>query len=298
MLIFPKEVIHVELDSSSEPDIPNKVFTREDFKLPKWQGEYNNISQQNTCSLDNILAILTLFKKNITESCNIIRFTLSETKFYPIISLINEFDFDKVRDHIAKAIGLKIRCIDMINQYNFFGSEGSVIQYLQKLDLCNDKYRTSFYCHLCENTFTFTCMVGVIGCVITNIEHSINAKLLPRKCKHCNTTDTSKFERLSSRFLSIPPLLTIEIGHLPKPSKRLLLPNINKQFTISHEDKLLRYDLAGLSILQGSHFYSLIKLDQEFYIFDGMRTPPLDFYPNESFIGTANTIFYTLHSTE
>ena len=65
-------------------------------------------------------------------------------------SLINEFDFDKVRDHISKAIGLKIRCVDMINQYDFFGSEGPVIQYLQKLDLCNDKYRTPFYCHLCE----------------------------------------------------------------------------------------------------------------------------------------------------
>ena len=43
-------------------------------------------------------------------------------------------------------------------------------------------------------------------------------KLLPRKCKHCNITDTSKFERLPSRFLSIPQLLTIEIGHLPKPT--------------------------------------------------------------------------------
>ena len=32
MLIFPKEVIHVEQDSSSERDIPNKV-TREDFKV-------------------------------------------------------------------------------------------------------------------------------------------------------------------------------------------------------------------------------------------------------------------------
>ena len=114
------------------------------LKLPKWQREYNNISQLNTCSLDNILAILTLFKKNITESKNIIGSTLSEAKFYHIISLVNEFDFDKVRGHIAKAIGVKIRCVDMINHYDFFGSEGPVIQYLQKLDLCNDKYRTSF----------------------------------------------------------------------------------------------------------------------------------------------------------
>ena len=129
------------------------------------------------------------------------------------------------------------KSIDMMEQYDFYGSEGNIIKYLQSIDLCNDKYQTTFYCHLCHNSFTSTYMVGIIGCLITNIEHSINAKLLPTKCKHCKSINTNSFERVSSNFLSIP-LLTIEFGHLPDLCEPLLLSNIDTHFTISHEDKV------------------------------------------------------------
>ena len=141
-------------------------------------------------------------------------------------------------------------------------------------------------------------MLGVIGSVITNIEHSINAKLLPSKCKQCGCTITEKFEILTSQFDSILPLLTIEIGHLPQPCKPLLLPEINAHFTINHKRQQSRYELAGLSIHLTNHFYSLINLENQFYKFDSIRETPLELYPNSSFIGKVYTVFYTLHSSE
>ena len=58
--------------------------------------------------------------------------------------LINTFDFDKFRDFIAKEMGMATKCIDMMEQYDFYGSEGNIIKYLQSIDLCNDKYQTTF----------------------------------------------------------------------------------------------------------------------------------------------------------
>ena len=125
------------------------------------------------------------------------------------------------------------------------------------------------------------------------MEHSINARLLPTKCKYCKSIDTNSFERLSSKFLS-----TIEIGHLPNPSGTLLLSNIYSHFTISHEDKALRYDLAGLSVYMANHFYSLTKHNSSFYKFDDMREPSIELYPKYIVHQKTNTVFYTLHSTE
>ena len=296
MLIFPKEIIQITLESPPKTNSENRVFTREDFHLPTWQGEYNNIAQNNTCPLDNIIAILSLFKEKIIESCGILGSTPADARFHELMTLVNEFNFDKLRDFIAKEIGMQTTYSDLMEQYDFYGSEGTIIKYLQSLNLCNDKYTSTFYCHQCHSTFTWSCMLGIIGSVITNIEYSISAKLLPSKCNKCGCRQTDKFEIRSSQFDFIPPLLTIEIGHLPKSC--LLLPDINTHFTINHKNKLLRYELAGVSIHLSNHFYSLIRLDNQFYKFDSIRESTLEIYPNSSFIGTVNTVYYTLHSSE
>ena len=127
------------------------------------------------------------------------------------------------------------------------------------INLCNDKYNTTFHCYLCEKNFNWKCLIGSIGSIITNLEYSICVKLPPSRCQHCQTTITDNFERLSCEFLSIPPLLTIEIGRLPEPSKLLLLSDIDAKLTISHGEKVLRYELAGLSIHLTNHFYSFVR---------------------------------------
>ena len=141
-------------------------------------------------------------------------------------------------------------------------------------------------------------MLGIIGCIIANFEHSIHAKLLPSQCKRCGTTLTEYFERLSIKFDTIPPLLAIEVGHLAEQTTELLLCDINREFTIGQEERLLRYKLAGLSIFLGNHFYSLINIEGRFYRFDSISETPIELHPCNYFMGKANTIFYAPHSAE
>ena len=104
--------------------------------------------------------------------------------------------FEKLRDFIAKEIGLEIiiESLGWIKSYDFFGSEGYFVNYLRTKDLCNDKYFTNFKCHQCTNTFDTMSKISSIGSVTDNIESSVNRHLIPCKCKSCGST-TAIFER-------------------------------------------------------------------------------------------------------
>ena len=199
MLTFPQEEFLVDLDSpiksKSEPEVVEKQYIPyQDLKLPRWGGSYNNISQRNTCSLDNVLAILSIFKGNITQSFSVIGTSPTEAKFHPLMSLISDYDFDQLRNLIATEIGLQTTRENFSEIYDFHGSEGTLIIYLKIINLCNDKYISTFHCHLCEKNFNWGCMIGSIGCIITNLEYSICAKLLAARCQHCQTTITDNFK--------------------------------------------------------------------------------------------------------
>ena len=146
-------------------------------------------------------------------------------------------------------------------KYDFLGSEGSLIKYSIPLTCTTINTTLHFTAIFVKKNFNWKCMIGSIGCIITNLEYSICAKLLPSRCQ---ATITDNFERLSSEFISIPPLLTIEIGHLSEPSKLLLLSEIDTEFTISHGEKVLRYELSGLSIHLTNQFYSFVRLKDDF----------------------------------
>ena len=64
----------------------DKQFKIQDFKYTRWQSVYNDIIEQNAGPLDNILAILSIFKDNISDSCEIIGTTQSEAILYPLMS--------------------------------------------------------------------------------------------------------------------------------------------------------------------------------------------------------------------
>ena len=168
---------------------------------PAWGGEYNDILQSNTCSIDNILAIISSNKTTITKSLELIGTTPCETKLYRIFELASDCKFEKLRDFIAQEIGLEItiESLGWIKSYNFFGSEGYFVNYLRTKDLCNDKYFTNFKCHQCINTFDTMSKISSIGNVTDNIESSVNRDLIPCKCKSCGST-TTIFERLSGQF--------------------------------------------------------------------------------------------------
>ena len=264
-----------------------------------WGGEHNDITQSNTCSVDNILAILSSKKANILEALNLIGTSPTDTKFYHVFKLAASNKFEELRDYIAKQLGLEIQhdSTGLIQSYNFFGSEGNIIQFLRSEELCNDRYITNFKCHHCTNIFNTTTMIGNIGSVFTNLESSINRKLIPTKCKSCGSSDAI-CERLSGHFQTFPILLTVEIGHVLPLSKQVLISDIDQQFTISHHQQTLHYKLAGFSIFVSDHFYSLLSNNGQFYKYDGMRNPTVELWDCNHFIGSLNTVFYLLHSSD
>ncbi|KAI6655697.1 hypothetical protein LOD99_1837 [Oopsacas minuta] len=139
-------------------------------------------------------------------------------------------------------------------------------------------------------------MISNIGGVITNLESSVNRSLVPIKCKSCGST-TAVLERISGQLKSIPVMLTIEIGHLPELPD-IFASDIDKHFTISHNQRTLHYQLAGFSILSNRHFYSILYQNGQFCKYDGMREPIIQLWDCDTFIGSLNTVFYLLHSSD
>ena len=187
--IFQKKVEEIIIDATP------KLEEFEDLLLsitfPKWEGEYNHILQLNTCSLDNILAVIILNKNNIVKSLNLIgKFHLKQI-FNHLYNLATNIQFDELRDYIALQIEIDLFVDEtvLVNYYNFFGSECKIIQFLRTEDLCNDQYVSNFKCHQCTNTFTTTCMPGNIGRLTNNSESSLSRKLLPTKCKSSGSSE-------------------------------------------------------------------------------------------------------------
>ena len=129
-LITPKhqveEIITIELNPSPSNHLnTNTQIASLPIAYPMWGGEHNDIMQSNTCSVENILAILSSKKANILEALNLIGTSPTDTKFYYVFKLVASNKFEELRDYIAKQLGLEIRhgSTGLIQSYNLFGSE-------------------------------------------------------------------------------------------------------------------------------------------------------------------------------
>ena len=140
-------------------------------------------------------------------------------------------------------------------------------------------------------------MIGTIGSVINNLESSVNRKLIPTKCKSCGSIDAI-CERISGYFQIIPILLTIEVGHILPRNEQVLISDIDKLFTISHHQQILHYKLAGFSIMVNNHFYSILCNNGQLYKYDGLRNPTVESWDCNLSVGSLNTVFYLLHSSD
>ena len=87
--ISNSEIITVESDdgkNSNQEPAPNPdvfqecsdCYISEMVNLcPIWQGEYNNILHHNTCSIDNIISLISLYRETIEEARRIIDISLN-----------------------------------------------------------------------------------------------------------------------------------------------------------------------------------------------------------------------------
>ena len=90
--IFPPQ----EIEDIIEIPSPPKQDSSQLVPYPAWGGEYNNILQTNTCSIDNIFAIISSNQATIINSLKLIGTTPSETKFHHIFDLAAGCKFEEL----------------------------------------------------------------------------------------------------------------------------------------------------------------------------------------------------------
>ena len=156
---------------------------------PIWQGEYNNILHQNTCSIDNIISLISLYRETIEEARRIIDISLNPDAQH-FFSLIYRRKFDELRDYIARLAGISVTYDVIVPKYDFHGSEATIINLIRKLDISNDHYSVRLQCYNCCATFTIVTQIGSVQSVTFSLQESINAKMMPKKCIKCQSTES------------------------------------------------------------------------------------------------------------
>ena len=158
--------------------------------------------------------------------------------------------------------------------YDFFGTESKFIQLLREFNICNDVYYSTLQCFGCCSDFTITVQLGSITYVASTLQTCVNDKLLPKKCKKCLATDTN-IELLRGHFQATPPLLVVELGHLPELKCQLVPNDLDESIYITNHSKTLCYKLAGYTLLNASHFFLLINIDNVWYKYNDIMAPKL-----------------------
>ena len=122
------ETITIETNPSPSEQLNTDTLVASlPIAYPSWGGEHNNIMQSNTCSVDNILAILSSNKANILDALNLIGTSPPDTKFHHLFKLAASNKFEELRDYIAKQLGLEIQhdSTGLIQSYDFSDQKGT-----------------------------------------------------------------------------------------------------------------------------------------------------------------------------
>ena len=261
---------------------------------PVWQGQFNDISHLNTCSIDNLISLISLSQSKIEEALDFAEISQNpDVKHF--FELIHALKFDELRDYIARLINIKVTYDVIVKQYDFYGSESSFIKILRKFGISNDVYSSTLQCYSCCDQFTITPQLGSLSNVTSTLQTSIDKRILPLKCKKCQSNDCS-LEQLSGYFLAIPSIFIIELGHLPNiPCTPQDIDEIIYITDTRKAQNCLCYKLAGFTVSMGNHFYLIIRLNDVWYKYNDMLSPKLTEWQKGTSLGKVNTVFYILH---
>ena len=155
--------------------ITDNTASDKEHLCPSWGGSFDGTKQINTCSVDNILALLSLHRHNIKTAINLAGHT--NKRLSNFISLVNRQEFAQLHDQIAKETNIKSN----LNYFDFFGSEATLINLLRKIDHTNDVYMENIKCSSCNQIFTTSIQHGSIGSIISNIQLTIQSRMQPIK---------------------------------------------------------------------------------------------------------------------
>ena len=108
-------------------------------------------------------------------------------------------------------------------------------------------------------------------------------------CQEC-----SNLELISGYFRVIPSLFIVELVHLTELNCNLMAKDIDESLSIRHNEGTLNYKLVGLTLVMGSHFNLIIRLNEVWYKYDDMMTPKLREWQKDTCLGKLNSILYIL----
>ena len=266
-------------------------FMFEDL-CPVWQGEFNDILHLNTCSIDNIITLVSLHRGKIEEAINFAGIS-SNPEVKLVFELIHALKFDELRDYFARLINISETYTVIVRHYDFYSSESSLIKVLRKFGISNDVYSSILQCYSCCDSFTITPQLGSLSNVTSSLQTSINNRIIPKICKNCHSDDCN-IEQISGHFNITPSLLIIELGHLPEVP--FTMQDIDETIYISNKAQTsLCYKLAGFTLSMGNHFYLITRLKDLWYKYNDMLTPKITEWQKNTSLGKLNTVFYILH---
>ena len=238
---------------------------------PVWQGEFGGILHQNTCSIDNVISLLSLYIKEIQMALKFTEISLNPD-VEQIFRLVQELKFDELRDFIAKLTEIFITYDVIVQKYDFFGSESRIIKVLRKLDVCNDVYYCTLQCYNCCSSFSTKVQLGSIRFVTSSLQACIDNKFVPNKCKKCRSSNPN-LELFMWHFQALPPLLVVELGHLSELNCKLETNGIDEMIYITNHSRSLCYKLAGYTLYIGNHFFLIISINDVWYKYDDIKSP-------------------------
>ena len=254
---------------SSESQMNKSTLTELEKMCPNWGGNCKSLRFTNTCSIDNLIALISL---NMVDIQNLIQRNLKIlTKEYSeFFQLIESVYFNATKLKIAK----------LNDSFDFFCSEGPLLHFLEATT-GSDKYKVSYQCW---NWFAKSERILNLSSVfkfVENCQRYIDSQITTPKCLKCRDS-TSILENIDCQFVENPLLFFMEVSHLSLDAAA----GINKSIFIRQKDIPLTFSLLGYTVHSADHFYLRIIKNKEWYFYDGIRIPKvsrLDYAPLASY---------------
>ena len=260
---------------SSESQMNKSTLTELEKMCPNWGGHCKSLRFTNTCSIDNLIALISL---NMVDIQNLIQrnlkiLTKEDSEFF---QLIESVDFNATKLWLAH----KLKIAKLNDSFDFFGSEGPLLQFLEATT-GSDKYKVSYQCWNCFAISERILNLLSVFKFVENCQRSIDSQITTPKCLKCRDF-TAILENIDCQFVENPLLFFMEVSHLSLDAAA----GINKSIFIRHKDIPLTFSLLGYTVHSADHFYLRFIKNNEWYFYDGIRRPKvsrLDYAPLASY---------------
>ena len=229
-----------------------------------WGGDYKDTKLVNTCSIDNFITLISLHFQELITSLKSLRAIL-KCDLRDMLADIQARNFNSLRFWLSRK--MDIRGKDGV--IDFFGSEYAMVNFLINIGLSNLRYESTLKCLSCSKEFTKLENITTFNKFTINCQTTIENKITPKTCKHCKRKNVIVM-RLDGKIVNLSPLLILEVGNLYVAEK-----SIEKSICLLHDNRPLKFQLVGYTMLAGNHFTLKTYIKDNLYYYDGINNPKI-----------------------